>query len=62
MPGSASRRYAHGSMPKCLHVSTIEYSTAAVRPPTSLPTTPQLFVAYPIVLPNGDLGNALARV
>ena len=42
-PGNASRRYANGSIPRCLHVPMIEYSTAAVRPPTSLPITPQLF-------------------
>ena len=41
--GSASRKYANGSIKRCLQVPTTEYSTAAVFPPTSLPITPQLF-------------------
>ena len=34
-------RYANGSMSWCLHVPVKEYSTAAVRPPRSLPKNVQ---------------------
>src|SRR5579872_5227097 len=43
-PGNASRRNMNGSMPKCLHVPTTLYNTAAVCPPVSLPSTPQFFL------------------